>query len=48
MSVEENEVNEVLDGDLRMRISQSELDIFQKEHSQTLKEIRYRLLPFQI
>tara|TARA_R110000744_G_C19085995_1_gene531851 strand:- start:236 stop:463 length:228 start_codon:yes stop_codon:yes gene_type:complete len=31
MSVEENNVNEVLDGDLRMRMSQSELDIFQKK-----------------
>ena len=31
MSVEENDVNEVLDGDLRIRMSQSELDIFQKK-----------------
>ena len=31
MSVEENNANEVLDGDLRMRMSQSELDIFQKK-----------------
>lgn len=31
MSAEENDVNEVLDGDLRMRMSQSELDIFQKK-----------------
>tara|TARA_R110000737_G_scaffold20372_2_gene38724 strand:- start:99 stop:323 length:225 start_codon:yes stop_codon:yes gene_type:complete len=30
MSVED-ETNEVLDGDLRMRMSQSELDIFQKK-----------------
>lgn len=31
MSTEDSETNEVLDGDLRMRMSQSELEIFQKK-----------------
>ena len=31
MSAEDSETNEVLDGDLRMRMSQSELEIFQKK-----------------
>ena len=31
MSTEDVSENEVLDGDLRMRMSQSELDIFQKK-----------------
>jgi hypothetical protein len=31
MSAEDSETNEVLDGDLRMRMSQSELDTFQKK-----------------
>lgn len=42
MADEENEENEVLDGDLRIRMSQSELEIFQK------KSLRVTGKPYQL